>query len=325
MGFPKLVRWYLYTQYWSRARRAIRHHNKPSFETIFSYIKFITLNRLWLFQTCPKFMTRHFCQYCDTYISEFHSFHSHNFTDTMLKYYSLFDIVHVTHWGLSKLLFNFVDNIFKHTNFTNKILTLMRNSEPGSHQNRWKIVNDWSIHPDLWDMDSTLISKWIWTEHLPLFLKLRVTQDGGSDTSSVDGRVGVHGTNEDLDLRQDTSGLVLVTAHHSEGTRTLTWGRQQVEINSLWPGDAVWWERSVSTLVHVMACCLMAPSHYLNQYWLVIKVFCGIHLRAISQEVLIDFIHIMCLEITLKKLLPYPPGANELTHWGHPFADHIFK
>ena len=38
--------------------------------------------------------------------------------------------------------------------------------------------------------------------------------------------------------------------------------------NSLWLSDAVWsLSGSGSTLVQVMACCLMAPSHYLNQYW----------------------------------------------------------
>ena len=35
----------------------------------------------------------------------------------------------------------------------------------------------------------------------------------------------------------------------------------------LWP---VWW--SGSTLAQVMACCLAAPSHNLNQCWLIIKV-----------------------------------------------------
>ena len=39
-------------------------------------------------------------------------------------------------------------------------------------------------------------------------------------------------------------------------------------INSLWPSDAIWWQRTGSTLVQVMACCLTAPSHYLNQCWL---------------------------------------------------------
>ena len=39
--------------------------------------------------------------------------------------------------------------------------------------------------------------------------------------------------------------------------------------NSLLPNDAIWWHRSRSTLAQVMACWLMAPSHYLNQSWLI--------------------------------------------------------
>ena len=38
-------------------------------------------------------------------------------------------------------------------------------------------------------------------------------------------------------------------------------------LNSLWPSDAIWRCRSMSTLAQVMACCLTAPSHYLNQCW----------------------------------------------------------
>ena len=33
----------------------------------------------------------------------------------------------------------------------------------------------------------------------------------------------------------------------------------------------IWWLRSGSILTQVMACCLTAPSHYLNQCWLVIN------------------------------------------------------
>ena len=35
--------------------------------------------------------------------------------------------------------------------------------------------------------------------------------------------------------------------------------------------DAIWWHRSGSTLVQVMACCLTATSHYLNPCWLFIN------------------------------------------------------
>ena len=41
-------------------------------------------------------------------------------------------------------------------------------------------------------------------------------------------------------------------------------------VNSWWPRDAIWRQESRSTLVQVMACCLTAPSHYLNQCWLII-------------------------------------------------------
>ena len=42
-----------------------------------------------------------------------------------------------------------------------------------------------------------------------------------------------------------------------------------LDINSLWPSDAIWVHLSGSTLAQVMACCLTAPSHYLNQCWLI--------------------------------------------------------
>ena len=42
-------------------------------------------------------------------------------------------------------------------------------------------------------------------------------------------------------------------------------------MDSLWPGDAMWWHGSESALDKVMVCCLTAPSHYLNQCWLIVK------------------------------------------------------
>ena len=42
-------------------------------------------------------------------------------------------------------------------------------------------------------------------------------------------------------------------------------------LNPLWPSDAIWRHRYWSTLAQVMACCLTAPSLYLNQCWLTIS------------------------------------------------------
>ena len=41
--------------------------------------------------------------------------------------------------------------------------------------------------------------------------------------------------------------------------------------NSLWPRDAIWLHRSRTVLGQVMACCLMAPSHNLNQCYNIIN------------------------------------------------------
>ena len=42
-------------------------------------------------------------------------------------------------------------------------------------------------------------------------------------------------------------------------------------VNSLWHSDTIWRQRSGSTLAQVMACCLTALSHHLNQCWLIIS------------------------------------------------------
>ena len=57
-----------------------------------------------------------------------------------------------------------------------------------------------------------------------------------------------------------------------------------VVVNSLWPSDVIWRQGSRWTLAQVMACCLAAPSHYLNQCWLSSVKSSGINLRAISHK-----------------------------------------
>ena len=82
-------------------------------------------------------------------------------------------------------------------------------------------------------------------------------------------------------------------------------------VNLLWPSEAAWWQRSGSTLAQVMACCLTAPSHYLNQCWLIISEV-HIHIRAISQEMFQPSITKIRLQITYLKFHSNFPGANEL-------------
>lgn len=56
----------------------------------------------------------------------------------------------------------------------------------------------------------------------PLLVKSRVVHDGGGDAGTVNGGVGVEGTNEDLDLRIDTLLLLGILANEGESTDTLT-------------------------------------------------------------------------------------------------------
>ena len=80
-------------------------------------------------------------------------------------------------------------------------------------------------------------------------------------------------------------------------------------VNSLVPRDATWRHRTMSTLVQVMACCLTAPSHCLNQCWLnIIRVLW----HSLFYEMLKISILDMSFKITYLKLQPYLPGANEL-------------
>ena len=55
---------------------------------------------------------------------------------------------------------------------------------------------------------------------------------------------------------------------------------------SLCPSDTIGQHRSRSTLAELMACCLVAPNHYLSQCWLTSGRSCGINAKAISWEML---------------------------------------
>ena len=81
---------------------------------------------------------------------------------------------------------------------------------------------------------------------------------------------------------------------------------------NLWPSDVIRWHRSGSTLAQVMACCLMAPSHYLDQCWLVINMVLWILPRAISQDMLNISVLDINLNISHLRLQPHLTGANKL-------------
>ena len=85
-----------------------------------------------------------------------------------------------------------------------------------------------------------------------------------------------------------------------------------MKINSLGPRDVIWWHKSGSTLAQVMACCQMAPSHYLNQCWLIITevqwYWSDDRLQEIPQPSMIK----ISMKITCIKFDSNLPGDSEL-------------
>ena len=85
-----------------------------------------------------------------------------------------------------------------------------------------------------------------------------------------------------------------------------------------WPSDIMWWHKTVSTLVQVMAWCLMAPSHCLNQCWLNIN---DIHLHPPDGNIQWKYsiyYSLKMLKITHLKSLPHLTGTkSHLSHFPH--------
>ena len=82
-----------------------------------------------------------------------------------------------------------------------------------------------------------------------------------------------------------------------------------IHVNSLWPSDVIRRHRPESTMPQVMAWCLMAPSHYLKQCWLIIK--CNlVHSPDIDMKSICN----MCSEGIHLKLLSSLPGAYGLNN-----------
>ena len=82
--------------------------------------------------------------------------------------------------------------------------------------------------------------------------------------------------------------------------------------NSLWSSDTIWRQRSGSTSAQVKACCLTAPSHCLNQCWLIINKVQRHSSEAISQAISQSRIPKISLKINYLKFHSDLPGANEL-------------
>ena len=73
-------------------------------------------------------------------------------------------------------------------------------------------------------------------------------------------------------------------------------------LNLLWHSDVINWHRVRSALAQVMACCLISPSHYLDQCWLKIL---SIHPCAASKKMCKICWEKLSFEITFIKIFMY--------------------
>ena len=86
-------------------------------------------------------------------------------------------------------------------------------------------------------------------------------------------------------------------------------------VNTLWPNDTIWRHKSGSTLAQVMACCLTAPSHYLNQCWLIISKVQWHSSESILQDIPQPSVTEISLKMAYLKLCSNLPVDKELIHW----------
>ena len=122
----------------------------------------------------------------------------------------------------------------------------------------WLIIRDIHIRAISQEMPQPSVTK----IHLKItYMYLNLIQVSQGSMSLLKFHWSLPGANESMSSRHPTEAGSL----HPGGVPC-----QQPRIHdSLTPSDAIWRQRSGSPLAQVMACCLTAPSHYLNQCWLI--------------------------------------------------------
>ena len=100
---------------------------------------------------------------------------------------------------------------------------------------------------------------------------------GGNQTRNysegrTNSKIGLHEFDRLTKFIKDTNPFLFhIGSVFSQAPLVSEIGKPALWCFSLRPSDAIWQHRSGSTLAQVMDCCLTAPSHYLNQCWLIIS------------------------------------------------------
>ena len=89
--------------------------------------------------------------------------------------------------------------------------------------------------------------------------------------------------------------------------------------------NVIWWYRSGSTLAQVMACCLTAPSHYLNQCWFLMSevLWHSCEGNFVVNTRSTDKWNEFKKKIVFPELPEHRPGVNEFTASEKCYKTHI--
>ena len=121
----------------------------------------------------------------------------------------------------------------------------------------------WSLVISYWQNTMTYILTGSWRHHLVV---LKLVNIGSGNDLSIE---GITSTRDGLCC---LSSVNLLGIHLGAVPTKPPKCVRKSRLTHCGLCDVIWWHRSGSSLDQVMACCLMAPSHHLNQCWLIISV-----------------------------------------------------
>ena len=127
----------------------------------------------------------------------------------------------------------------------------------------WSSVDGECVHRD---HSSPLTEPWLWSRRTRGYVFQATTRNDKPTLVSAK-----YTYTSDIMLIKYTYNTDQTNCANDQVWVPVIWFVVLTDINLLRPSDTIWRHKSGSTLAQVMACCLTAPSHYLNQCWLIIS------------------------------------------------------
>ena len=187
-------------------------------------------------------------------------------------YYTLYGhhyfrlLIFVTYWGQNKMADN-LQMTFSVAFLWKNIFVFWFTFHNGLSLNRWQAISKTNNDPVHRHIAITRLQK---VNHVGCLVRNGVDALYGisEDWSGFYCRTGCNvilsQCHECSDVADARASAVMVFSHHCPTLPELLW-TSTVTFNSLWLSDVIWRHKSGSAFAQVMASCLTASSHYLNQ------------------------------------------------------------